>query len=60
MLTKKKIIHSIESLPDKFSIDEVIDRIVLLEKIEIGMEQSDTGKTHSHSDAKKKLKKWLK
>lgn len=51
---------TIESLPDKFSIDELIDRIVLLQKIEIGLEQSENGETLSDSDAKKKLKKWLK
>jgi hypothetical protein len=38
MLTKEKIIKSIENMPDKFSIEEVIERIVLLQKIEIGLE----------------------
>ncbi|MFN5371034.1 MAG: hypothetical protein ACK5B6_06170 [Bacteroidia bacterium] len=60
MLTKQKIIKSIESLPENFSIDEVIDRIMLLQKIEIGLEQSEKGDTHTHFEAKKKLKKWLK
>jgi hypothetical protein len=60
MLTKQKIIKSIESMPDNFSIDEVIDRIVLLQKIEIGLEQSEKEETYSNSEAKKKLKKWLK
>ena len=60
MLSKKKIIKTIESLPDKFSIEDVIDRIVLLQKIEIGLEQSDRGDTYSTKEAKKKLKKWLK
>jgi hypothetical protein len=60
MLTKQKIIKSIESLPENFSIDEVIDRIMLLQKIEIGLEQSEKGDAHTHFEAKKKLKKWLK
>ncbi len=60
MLTKKKIIETIKSLPDKFSVDEVIDRIILLQKIELGIEQSNKGDTHSTIEAKKKLKKWLK
>jgi predicted transcriptional regulator len=60
MLTKQKIIKSIENMPDKFSIDEVIERIVLLQKIEIGLEQSDKGETHSTQEARKKLDKWLK
>lgn len=60
MLSKQQIIKSIESLPDNFSIEEVIDRIVLLQKIEVGLEQSDKAETMSTSDAKKKLRKWLK
>lgn len=60
MLTKQKIIKLIESMPAKFSIDEVIERIVLLQKIEIGIEQSNKGETHSTEEARKKLEKWLK
>ncbi len=60
MLTKEKIIKSIENMPDKFSIEEVSERIVLLQKIEIGLEQSDNGETYSTEEARKNLEKWLK
>jgi len=60
MLTKKKLLKSIKELPESFSIDELMDRIMLLQKIEIGLEQSAAGKIHSTESAKKKLKKWLK
>ena len=60
MLKKEKIIKSIENMPDKFSIEEVIERIVLLQKIEIGLVQSDNGETYSTEESRKKLKKWLK
>ena len=60
MLDKKKVLQTIKDLPDTFSIEEVIDRIVLLQKIEIGLEQSRNGQTLTTSKAKSKLKKWLK
>jgi hypothetical protein len=60
MLTKQKLIKAISGLPDIFSLEEVIDRIVLLQKIEIGIEQADKGQSISTMQAKKKLKKWLK
>ena len=60
MLTKKQLLNTIKELPDKFSADEVIDRIILLQKIEIGLEQSASDKVNSTTSAKKKLKKWLK
>ncbi len=60
MLTKQNVIKTINSLPDKFSVEEIIDRLLLLQKIEIGIDQADKGKTISTTEAKKKLKKWLK
>lgn len=59
MLTKKKLILALRDLPEKFSIEDVIDRIVLLQKIEIGPEQLKTDKTKTISEAKTELKKWL-
>jgi len=60
MLTKKNLIQTIKDLPEKFSVEDVIDRIVLLQKIEAGLKQSLQGKTKSTIAAKTKLKKWLK
>ncbi len=60
MLTKKKLLQTVKEMPDKFSLDDLLDRIILLEKIEVGLEQSKSGQTHSTEQAKEKLKKWLK
>jgi hypothetical protein len=57
---KKKLIQIMRDLPEKFSVEDVIDRIIVLQKIEIGLEQSLQGKTKSTLEAKSKLKKWLK
>jgi hypothetical protein len=60
MLTRKSVLKSIKDLPESFSIDEIVDRLILLQKIELGLEQSGSGKVYSTTVAKKKLKKWLK
>jgi len=59
MLTKVKLLQSIKDLPDKFTLDDLLDRIVLLQKIEIGLEQSQEGQTKSTEQSREKLKKWL-
>ena len=59
MITKKTLMRTLENLPDKFSLDDLLDRIILLQKIDIGMEQSQTGQTHTTEQAKERLKKWL-
>ncbi len=60
MLTKEIVIKSINNLPDKFSIDDLLERLIILQKIETGLEQSKTGQTFSTEEVKEKLKKWLK
>ena len=60
MLTKKEVLESLESLPKKFEAEEAIEKIILLEKINIGLEQSKAGKIVSAAEAKTRLKKWLK
>ncbi len=56
MLDKKKVLQTIKELPDSFSIEEVIDRIILSQKVEIGLEQSKKGETLTTSEAKTRLK----
>lgn len=60
MITKKQILSSMKGLPESFSAEEIIDKIILLQKIDMGLEQSKDGKIVSENDAKKRLKKWLK
>lgn len=59
MITKEHLLQSIKDLPDAFSLDDLLDRIILLQKIEIGIEQSAFDRTSSTEEAKEKLKKWL-
>jgi len=60
MLTKEKLIQTIKNLPDNFSLEDVLERIMLLQKIAIGMAQTQNGKTYTEEAAKERLKKWLK
>ncbi len=59
MITKKTLMQTLENLPDKFTLDDLLDRILILQKIDIGMEQSRAGRTQTTEQAKEKLKKWL-
>lgn len=60
MLKRSKVIETVNSLPTTFSMEELIERLLILKKIEIGIEQADNGQTLSGKEAKAKLKKWLK
>ena len=60
MLTKKEVIKSLQNLPSEFEAEEAIERIILLEKIRLGIEDSKQGKVLSREEARKRLSKWLK
>lgn len=59
MITKTFLKKQIESLPETFSIDELVERLVLIEKIEKGNEQSEKGEVISEGALNKELEKWF-
>jgi hypothetical protein len=59
MLSKDKILQTVKDLPDNFSIEELFERIVLLQKIEVGLEQSKTDQVITTEQARERLKRWL-
>jgi hypothetical protein len=60
MLTKAKIYHTVEKLPKKFSVEQLVEQLIFIEKVEKGLEQSRNGQTNSKEQTKSKLSKWLK
>jgi hypothetical protein len=60
MITKDKAIEVIKSLPEEFSIEELMDRLILLNKIETGIKQATSGETYTSEEAKKMVREWSK
>ena len=60
MLTKKKVNKTIKNLPDTFTIDELIDKLIFMEKVEEGYQQSEAGKIVANEDVKLMIDKWSK
>ena len=60
MVTKEKLIETINSMPETFSVDDLIERIMFLEKIEKGLEQSEKNMGTPHADVKRKFEEWSK
>jgi predicted transcriptional regulator len=59
MLTKEKVKKTIDRLPDSFTVDQVIEELVVLDKIEKGLKEVEEGKVYSTQQVKDQLKKWL-
>jgi hypothetical protein len=50
MTTKEKVISVMNSLDENASLDEVIDRLYLLRKIELGIAQADADDVMEHEE----------
>ncbi len=62
MLTKEKILESIKAMPeDKFEdIDVLLERIVLIEKMERGLKDVEDGNIISNEEMKNVIESWFK
>ncbi len=47
MLTKEKIKKTIDTLPDNFTIEDAIEELVLIDKIEQGLNDIEEGNVYS-------------
>ena len=52
---KKKVIAAVEKLPADATIEDAIERLVLLAKIDRGLAEVGSGKCVDHSEAKRRL-----
>ncbi|GEM_PF-950779 len=59
MLKKSNVIQHIQQLSDQFSIDELMERLLFIYKIETALEQSKNDQTTPHNKIKVKYQKWL-
>jgi DNA topoisomerase IA len=59
-MTRDKALATIHKLPQEFDLDELIERLIFVEKVEKGIDQIREGKTKTHDEVKEIVKKWSK
>lgn len=60
-VTKRSVLKSLKELPDRFDVDEFIERIVLLQKVEEGIADARSGRVHSLAEMRSHIeRKWSK
>lgn len=60
MITKKQLSLTLEKLPDEFSIEVLIEKLILLDKIERADKESERGEIISEDELDQQLEKWFK
>lgn len=60
MITKAKLKAHIDQFPDELSIDELIDRLIFVDKLEKRIEKSESGDVVSEKDLEQEMQEWFK
>ena len=58
MITKERLYKQIESLPDKLEVEELIEKLLLIDKIDIRIAESDKGLTITEEQIDKEILSW--
>ncbi len=59
METKQQILRAIEELPEDAKVEDALDRLYLLYKVERGLRQADSGELISQEEVRQRMAKWL-
>lgn len=59
MTTKEKMIAVMEELPSDATIEDAMDRLVFMAKLERGLREADEDMTISHEELRERMAKWL-
>ena len=57
-MQKAQLLDTVQQFPDEFSIESLIEHLIVLEKIAIGRKQVEEGKVFTEEQAKQRLAKW--
>ena len=53
MLTRTQVFETPEKMPEQFSIDQLFDKLLFINKVEIGLAQSENGQVSTKEQANK-------
>jgi predicted transcriptional regulator len=59
MTEKERALQAVREMPDDASIEDAMERLLFLAKIEKGILQADAGETIPHERVKERMGKWL-
>jgi len=59
MSVKEQVLQSVQSLPADATIEDAMERLLFLAKVQRGLQQADAGQTVSHNQVRERAEKWL-
>ncbi|MDR6123442.1 putative transcriptional regulator [Bacillus sp. SLBN-46] len=59
MSIKEDVIRIIKGLPENVSLEDILEELQVIAKVEKGLQDLNNGKAVSHNEVKEKISKWL-
>lgn len=60
MIKKSTLLENLTDLPEEFSIDELVERLIIIQKVDVAQKQSMEGLRFTELEAINMIKKWSK
>jgi hypothetical protein len=60
MLTKSLVTKQLEKLPEEFTLDDLVERLILIQKVELGLKDSDEDKVISEEELDNEIEEGFK
>jgi predicted transcriptional regulator len=52
---RDRLLHAVQQLPPDATVEQAMERLYFMAKVEEGLRQADSGQLISHEDARKRL-----
>lgn len=59
MITKEKLKNYINDFPDEMSIEEVIEKLIFIDKLETRIQESKNNEVIDEDEVKNEIEKWF-
>ena len=59
MLDTAKIVDSFREAPNQLSLDEAVERLIVLDRYERAMHEMDQQNGHKHEDVMREMAEWI-
>ncbi len=58
MISTAKIVESFQAAPQELTLDEAVERLIILDRYERAMQEIGQGKGHKNEDVMREMKQW--
>lgn len=57
-MNKEKALEAVKKMPDDFALDELIEKLIVIDKIDHAAKQVEEGDVVYHFEVRKKIDEW--